>query len=123
MGGAIGGAAISGALGTISSNPGAIKFVLPGIISGGLNSAFTGSNFLGRVIGGISYSGNLFTNNVTSTDGIWGIERDFLKLNGYDKLPGFFNSSLENIFNDYILKSIQFKGVYDKIKHLPVKLK
>ncbi|UKB85668.1 type IV secretion protein Rhs [Chryseobacterium sp. MEBOG06] len=70
LGGAIGGAAISGALGTISSNPGAIKFVLPGIISGGLNSAFTGSNFLGGAIGGISYSGNLFTNNVTSTDGI-----------------------------------------------------
>ncbi|UKB85672.1 hypothetical protein LF887_08630 [Chryseobacterium sp. MEBOG06] len=70
MGGAIGGAAISGALGTISSNPGAIKFALPGIISGGLNSAFTGGNFLGGVIGGISYSGNLFTNNVTSTDGI-----------------------------------------------------
>ncbi|UKB85670.1 hypothetical protein LF887_08620 [Chryseobacterium sp. MEBOG06] len=67
LGGAIGGAAISGALGTISSNPGAIKFVLPGIISGGLNSAFTGSNFLGGIIGGISYSGNLFTNNVTST--------------------------------------------------------
>ncbi|MBB6332219.1 RHS repeat-associated protein [Chryseobacterium sediminis] len=54
---------------------------------------------------------------------IWGIERDFLKLNGLDKLPGFFNSSLESTFNDYILKSIQFKGVYDKIKHLPVKLK
>ncbi|WP_300691560.1 RHS repeat-associated core domain-containing protein [Chryseobacterium sp.] len=67
LGGAIGGAAISGALGTISSNPGAIKFVLPGIISGGLNSAFTGSNFLGGAVGGLSYSGNLFTNNVTST--------------------------------------------------------
>jgi RHS repeat-associated protein len=68
LGGAIGGAAISGALGTITSNPGAIKFALPGIISGGLNSAFTGGNFLGGTIGGISYSGNLFTNKVTSTN-------------------------------------------------------
>jgi len=51
LGGAIGGAAISGALGTITSNPGAIKFALPGIISGGLNSAFTGGNFLGGAIG------------------------------------------------------------------------
>ncbi|WNI35969.1 RHS repeat-associated core domain-containing protein [Chryseobacterium sp. SG20098] len=70
LGGAIGGAAISGALGTITSNPGAIKFALPGIISGGLNSAFTGGNFLGGAIGGISYSGNLFTNNITSTNGV-----------------------------------------------------
>jgi RHS repeat-associated protein len=70
LGGAIGGAAISGALGTISSNPGAIRFALPGIISGGLNSAFTGGNFLGGAIGGISYSGNLSGNSITSTDGI-----------------------------------------------------
>lgn len=70
LGGAIGGAAISGALGTITSNPGAIKFALPGVISGGLNSAFTGGNFLGGAIGGISYTGNLSGNSITSTDGI-----------------------------------------------------
>ncbi|WP_183043923.1 RHS repeat-associated core domain-containing protein [Sphingobacterium siyangense] len=70
LGGAIGGAAISGTFASITSNPGAIKFVLPGIVSGGLNSAFTGGNFLGGAVGGLSYSGNLFTNKVTSTDGI-----------------------------------------------------
>ncbi|NIF06578.1 type IV secretion protein Rhs [Chryseobacterium sp. Tr-659] len=70
LGGAIGGAAISGTLGSIASNPGAIKFVLPSIVSGGLNSAFTGSSFLGGAIGGLSYTGNLFTNKITSTDGI-----------------------------------------------------
>lgn len=68
VGGAIGGAAISGALGNIVSNPGAIKTVLPGIVSGGLNSAFTGSNFLGGVVGGISYTSNIFDNKMTSTD-------------------------------------------------------
>ncbi|RNA61788.1 type IV secretion protein Rhs [Chryseobacterium nematophagum] len=68
LGGAIGGAAISGTLGNIASNPGAIKTVLPGIVSGGLSSAFTGSNFLGGAIGGISYTENLFGNNMTSTD-------------------------------------------------------
>jgi len=67
LGGAIGGAAISGALGNITSNPGAIKSFLPGIVSGGLNSAFTGSNFLSGVIGGISYSRNVFDNKITST--------------------------------------------------------
>lgn len=70
LGGAIGGAAVSGALGNIASNAGAIKNFLPGIVSGGLNSAFNGGNFLGGAIGGLSYSGNLFTNKVTSTDGI-----------------------------------------------------
>lgn len=70
VGGAIGGAAISGALGNISSNAGAIKSFLPGIVSGGLNSAFSGGNFLGGAIGGISYTGNLFDNKVTSTNGI-----------------------------------------------------
>jgi len=70
LGGAIGGAAISGTLGNIASNPGAIKFVLPSIVSGGLNSAFTGGNFLGGAIGGLSYSGNLSGNSITSTDGI-----------------------------------------------------
>ncbi|MDR6547609.1 hypothetical protein J2810_003694 [Chryseobacterium rhizosphaerae] len=54
---------------------------------------------------------------------IWGIERDFLKLNGFKDLPGFFDNSFEKSFNDYILNSIQFKPVYDKLKHLPVKLK
>lgn len=70
LGGVIGGMAISGTLGTIASNPGAIKFTLPSIISGGLNSAFSGGNFLSGAIAGISYSGSLATNKVTSTDGI-----------------------------------------------------
>ncbi|UKB85675.1 hypothetical protein LF887_08645 [Chryseobacterium sp. MEBOG06] len=64
LGGAIGRAVISGALGTISSNPGAIKFVLPGIVSGGFNSAFTGSN----AVGGISYTNSLFESKITSAD-------------------------------------------------------
>lgn len=68
LGGAIGGAAISGALGNITSNPGAIKSFLPGIVSGGLNSAFNGSNFLGGAIAGLSYTGTLFENRMTSTD-------------------------------------------------------
>lgn len=68
VGGAIGGAAISGTLGNIVNNAGAIKTFLPGIVSGGLNSAFNGSNFLGGAIGGISYSGNLYSNKITSTD-------------------------------------------------------
>ncbi|MBT2559826.1 hypothetical protein J7E50_18045 [Pedobacter sp. ISL-68] len=70
LGGALGGAAISGALGNIVNNAGAIKNVLPGIISGGLNSAFTGSNFLGGMVGGITYTGNVFNNKMTSTDGL-----------------------------------------------------
>ncbi|WP_294219426.1 RHS repeat-associated core domain-containing protein [uncultured Chryseobacterium sp.] len=70
LGGAIGGAAISGALGNIAANAGAIKTVLPGIISGGLNSAFTGSNFLSGMMGGISYSSNIFVNSLTSTDNL-----------------------------------------------------
>ncbi|MGK6342470.1 RHS repeat-associated core domain-containing protein [Chryseobacterium sp. DT-3] len=70
VGGAIGGAAISGAFGNIALNPGAIKTVLPGIVSGGLNSAFTGSNFLSGIASGISYSTNLFNNTITSTDGV-----------------------------------------------------
>ncbi len=52
VGGAIGGAAVSGALGNISSNAGAIKNVLPGLVSGGLNSAFNGGNFLGEQLEG-----------------------------------------------------------------------
>ncbi|WP_164465199.1 RHS repeat-associated core domain-containing protein [Chryseobacterium lactis] len=68
LGGAIGGAAVSGALGNIASNAGAIKSFLPGIVSGGLNSAFNGGNFLGGAIGGISYTGNLFGNKMTSTE-------------------------------------------------------
>ncbi|MGN7864635.1 hypothetical protein [Chryseobacterium sp. 22458] len=35
-----------------------------------MNSAFNGGNFLGGAIGGISYSGSLFTNKITSTDGV-----------------------------------------------------
>ncbi|AZA90568.1 hypothetical protein EG343_08010 [Chryseobacterium nakagawai] len=54
LGGAIGGAAVSGALGNIASNAGAIKNFLPGIVSGGLNSAFSGGNFLGGAMSGIS---------------------------------------------------------------------
>ena len=53
----------------------------------------------------------------------WGIERDFLKLNGLDNLPGFFNPQNEGYFNTYFLKSQQYQHVYDAIKHLPVKLK
>ncbi|WP_336702081.1 RHS repeat-associated core domain-containing protein [Chryseobacterium indologenes] len=68
LGGAIGGMAISGTLGTITSNPGAIKFILPSIVSGGLNSAFTGGNFLGGVIGGITYASSVFENKMTFTD-------------------------------------------------------
>ncbi|MFP3802235.1 hypothetical protein, partial [Paraburkholderia sp. SIMBA_027] len=62
--------ASSGALGNICSNAGAIKSFLPGIVSGGLNSAFSGGNFLGGAIGGISYTGTLSGNSITSTDGI-----------------------------------------------------
>ncbi|MFZ4929541.1 hypothetical protein [Chryseobacterium sp. Mn2064] len=68
LGGAIGGAAISGTLRNIASNPGAFKFVLPSIVSGGLNSAFTGGNFLGGAVGGLSYTANVFENKMTSTD-------------------------------------------------------
>lgn len=68
LGGAIGGAAISGAIGNIASDIGTVKNFLPGIVSGGLNSAFSGSNFLGGVIGGISYTSNIFENKMTSTD-------------------------------------------------------
>ncbi|TLX23684.1 type IV secretion protein Rhs [Chryseobacterium indologenes] len=68
LGGAIGGAAVSGALGNIASNAGAIKSFLPGIVSGGLNSAFNGGNFLGGAIGGITYNGTLFENKVTSAE-------------------------------------------------------
>ena len=70
LGGALGGAAISGALGNIVNNAGAIKNVLPGIISGGLNSAFNGSNFLSGMTSGITYTGNVFDNKVTSTDAL-----------------------------------------------------
>ncbi|MDR2238437.1 MAG: hypothetical protein LBE92_20105 [Chryseobacterium sp.] len=70
LGGAIGGAAISGTLGNIVNNAGAIKTFLPGIVSGGLNSAFSGSNFLGGAIGGLAYSANISGNRLTSTDGL-----------------------------------------------------
>ncbi|SDI56392.1 FG-GAP-like repeat-containing protein [Chryseobacterium jejuense] len=67
LGGAIAGASLSGTLGNIASNPGAIKNILPGIVSGGLNSAFNGNNFLGGAISGLSYTGNLSANPITST--------------------------------------------------------
>jgi len=70
LGGAIGGAAISGTLGNIANNVGAIKFVLPSIVSGGLNSAFAGGNFLGGAVAGLSYTANIAGNSITSTDGI-----------------------------------------------------
>jgi hypothetical protein len=41
---------------------------LPGIISGGLNSAFAGGNFLGGTVAGISYVSSVFENKMTSTD-------------------------------------------------------
>jgi len=68
LGGAIGGAAISGTLGNITTNAGAIKSFLPGIVSGGLSSAFNGSNFLSGIFGGISYSSSIFDNKITSTN-------------------------------------------------------
>ena len=68
LGGAIGGAAVSGALGNIASNAGAIKNFLPGIVSGGLNSAFKGGNFLSGAISGIAYTSSVFQNKMTSTD-------------------------------------------------------
>lgn len=68
LGGAIGGASISGALGNITSNPGAIKNILSSAVSGGLNSAFNGSNFLSGAVSGMSYSSNLFDNRITSID-------------------------------------------------------
>ncbi|MCY1662608.1 RHS repeat-associated core domain-containing protein [Chryseobacterium sp. SL1] len=70
LGGAIGGAGIGGALGNITSSPGAIKSMLPGIVSGGLSSAFSGSNFLSGAIGGIGYTSSIFNNTITSTDGV-----------------------------------------------------
>lgn len=68
VGGAIGGASIGGALGNITNNAGAIKNILPGVVSGGLNSAFNGSSFLGGMVGGISYSANIFDNRITSSN-------------------------------------------------------
>ncbi|PTT77272.1 MULTISPECIES: RHS repeat-associated core domain-containing protein [unclassified Chryseobacterium] len=68
LGGAIGGAAISGSLGNITSNPGAIKSMLPGIVSGGLSSAFSGSNFLSGTISGIGFTSTVFDNRITSTN-------------------------------------------------------
>ncbi|MGL6128791.1 RHS repeat domain-containing protein, partial [Chryseobacterium artocarpi] len=69
VGGAIGGAAIGGTIGNISNNVGAIKNYLPGIVSGGLNSAFSGGNFLGGAIGGLSYSADVFDNRITPGSG------------------------------------------------------
>lgn len=108
LGGAIGGAAISGALGTITSNPGAIKFVLPGIVSGGLNSAFTGGNFLGGAVGGLSYSGNLSGNSITSTDGIsnaykYVISPDYNDVTNRQNDWGDYSPLTKEIYAQYIL--------------------
>jgi RHS repeat-associated protein len=54
---------------------------------------------------------------------IWGIEREFLKLNGYKELSGFFNLQNAAYFNTYFLKNQQYQHVFDAIKHLPVKFK
>ncbi|MDC8101884.1 hypothetical protein [Chryseobacterium rhizosphaerae] len=54
---------------------------------------------------------------------IWGIERDFLLLNGKDSLPGFFNLENGAYFNTWFSPGKQYQRVYDIIKHLPVKLK
>ena len=44
--------------------------MLPGIVSGGLSSAFSGSNFLSGAIGGIGDTSSIFNNTITSTDGV-----------------------------------------------------
>ncbi|PRB01890.1 hypothetical protein CQ046_14420 [Chryseobacterium sp. MYb7] len=95
------GAAISGTLGNIASNPGAIKFVLPSIVSGGLNSAFTGSNLLGGAIGGISYSGNLFGNSITSTDGINAAYKYIISPEE-DNFAGGWDDLTKNILLNYV---------------------
>jgi hypothetical protein len=77
LGGAIGGA-ISGALGNITSSPVRLS-MLPGIVSGGLSSAFSGSNFLSGAIGGIGYTSTVFNNTITSTDRLIGISILFLR--------------------------------------------
>ncbi|WP_250254947.1 RHS repeat-associated core domain-containing protein [Chryseobacterium sp. Marseille-Q3244] len=94
LGGAIGGAAVSGALGNIASNAGAIKSFLPGIVSGGLNSAFTGGNFLGGAMSGISYTGNLFDNRMTSAN---------MNDKQYARLNQLFNSETATILGKNIL--------------------
>ncbi len=54
---------------------------------------------------------------------IWGIERDFLKLNGLNNLPGFFNPDDKAYFDAWFSPGKQYNRVYEYIKHLPVKLK
>ncbi|MCP1301662.1 hypothetical protein NK356_21020 [Chryseobacterium sp. S0630] len=54
---------------------------------------------------------------------IWGIERDFLKLNGLKSLPGYDHASWGAYFNLYFSEGKQFQNVYEAIKHLPIKIK
>jgi len=54
---------------------------------------------------------------------IWGIERDFLLLNGKKDLPLFFNPQNATYFNSWFLPGQQYNRVYEYIKHLPVKIK
>lgn len=120
------GGAISGALGNIASNAGAIKSFLPGIVSGGLNSAFSGGNFLGGAIGRISYTGNLFDNKVTSTNRIndgykYIISPNYNDNNFYTPdqenptAPWYFDKKGEELLNHWLGgsgKNLNF--VYDK---------
>ncbi|SDJ32093.1 RHS repeat-associated core domain-containing protein [Chryseobacterium jejuense] len=107
LGGAIGGAAVSGALGNIASNGGAIKNFLPGIVSGGLNSAFTGGNFLGGAIGGISYTGNLFDNRITST----GKEISYRSMRSSDAENGAFGNYLGSMHADPLSVVLSIYGL------------
>lgn len=54
---------------------------------------------------------------------IWGIERDFMQLNGIKSLPGFEHKSWGAYFDIYFLNGKQYNNVYEAIKHLPVKIK
>ncbi|WP_312298621.1 RHS repeat-associated core domain-containing protein [Chryseobacterium sp.] len=118
VGGAIGGAAVSGALGNISSNAGAIKNVLPGLVSGGLNSAFNGGNFLGGAIGGVSYSESLSYNKVTSSN----LYEQLSRISEYDEANAFydilyydflFRKDGSSILKDQLSKNYQLTGSPD----------
>ncbi|PWN67114.1 hypothetical protein [Chryseobacterium oncorhynchi] len=113
LGGAIGGAAISGALGNI-----AIKSFLPGIVSGGLNSAFSGGNFLGGILNGVSYSESLFYNKVTSSN----ISEQLNRRAEYDETNSFydilyydflFRKDGSSILKDQLSKNYQLSGSPD----------
>jgi len=56
---------------------------------------------------------------------IWGLENDFMIKNGLKSLPGVFDNSIrmQGIFNTYILNNVTYKQLYEKIKHLSVKIK